>query len=116
MTEPAAQPVAALAIAASFTADSVLPALNFLLGETRLPLRALCAPYHQVFQELLSADSALARNATGIDVILLRFEDYVRDAGTTAQAREIIGRTAREMLDALRQHAARVSVPSILVL
>jgi FkbH-like protein len=115
MTESVAPP-AALAIAASFTAEPVLPALNLLLGESRLPLRADCAPYHQVFQELLSADSLLGRNVGGVDVILLRLEDYVRDAVQIAKAREIIARTKREMLEAFRQHLLRVSVPTVLVL
>ena len=115
MTDPVAPP-AALAIAASFTAEPILPALNLLLAESRLPLRADCAPYHQVFQELLSADSLLGRNVGGVDVVLLRLEDYVRDTVQISKAREIIARTKREMLEALKQHLVRVSVPTVLVL
>ena len=115
MTDSVAPP-AALALAASFTAEPILPALNLLLSETRLPLRAECAPYHQVFQELLSADSLLGRNVGGVDVVLLRLEDYVRDTVQIGKAREIIARTKREMLEALKQHLGRVSVPTVLAL
>jgi FkbH-like protein len=116
MTDPASSPAAALAVAASFTAEPVLPALNLLLGESRLPLRAECAPYHQVFQELLSADSLLGRNLTGVNVVLVRLEDYVRDEPQVSKAREIIERTTRELIEAFRQFMARTKVPTVLAL
>ena len=53
------------------------------------------ASYHQVLQELLSS-KALAMNPEGVDIVLLRLEDFVRDVTDIQEARTIIERTTRE--------------------
>ena len=44
--------------------------------------RIQIAPYHQVFQLLLDPAGALAINRDGINVVLVRFEDWARDAAS----------------------------------
>src|SRR5262245_4364927 len=58
-------------------------------------------PYHQVFQELLTPNSLLATTSVGVDVILLRLEDFVRDIVGLKESRAVIQRTARELCEAL---------------
>ena len=43
-----------IVIAATFTAEPLLPPLRFVLDEAGLSLGVKFTPYHQVFQELLS--------------------------------------------------------------
>src|SRR5664279_6501421 len=61
------------------------------------------AGYNQVFQELLDPAGLLARNAGGVNVVLVRFDDWPA-AG------------AAEFVDAVRAAAGRMAVPLLVVL
>jgi acyl-CoA synthetase (AMP-forming)/AMP-acid ligase II/thioesterase domain-containing protein/acyl carrier protein len=112
--EPERPTSAAVAIAATFTSDPLIPALRFALQEAGLSLDVRAAPYHQLLQELLSSTSLLATNAGGIDVVVIRFEDFVRDVENIKDARIIIRQTASELQNALGDHAQRAKVPTLL--
>ena len=73
------------------------------MRELGLPGELRFAPYHQVFQELLNPAGLFARNTSGANVVLVRFDDW--PAGHTS-----------EFLDAVRAAAASTTVPLILVL
>jgi FkbH-like protein len=107
MTDPQTASAPAVAIAATFTAEPLLPSLNLVLETAGLDLEVKFAAYAQVFQQLLTSTSLLAANAHGANVVLLRIEDFVRDVSDVATARALIERTTRELIDALRQHDAR---------
>ena len=82
LAPPKAEPAAALprvVLAATFTVEPVLPYVHWWCAQARIPVRVEAAPYNQVFQQLLDPTSALARN-TGVNVVLARCEDWVRDA------------------------------------
>jgi FkbH-like protein len=103
-----------IAIAATFVAEPLLPGLSFVLNAAGLALSIHFSPYHQVFQELLSSTSLLATNEGGINVVLVRIEDFVREVGDVEEARPLVNRTLRELSDALSQYARRVKVPTVL--
>jgi FkbH-like protein len=92
-----------IAISATFTAEAIQPALAFWMRELGLPAELRFAAYHQVFQELLDPTGLFARNASGVNVVLVRFDDW--PAGQAA-----------EFVDAVRAAAGRTAVPLILVL
>lgn len=102
-----------VAIAATFTADGLEPALRFMLAEAGIAADVEFAPYHQVFQAMLAPQSTLTRNAAGANVLLLRLEDFVREAPSTDVAEALLNRTLAELLDAARQFVRRTSVPVI---
>lgn len=102
-----------LAIAATFTAEGLEAPLRFLLQEAGLPLGLAFAPYHQVFQELIGPRSLLARHSAGVNLVLLRLEDFLRDAAPGADLPQLLERTAAELLDAARQFGRRSNVPTI---
>ena len=110
MSDPQTQ--RSLAVAATFTVEPLLPAMRFVLEEAGLAFDVSFAPYHQVFQELLSTTSLLAMNAGGVNVVLIRIEDYVRDTADSDSARSLIRRTTSELVDALSQYARRVEEAS----
>jgi FkbH-like protein len=103
----------ALIVAATFTAEPLSPYLKLLLHEAGLTLHVRFAPYNQVLQELLSPHSSLAANLCGIDVVLLRLEDYGRGVPELPKAVKLIRRSADELGNALIQHARRVNIPTI---
>jgi FkbH-like protein len=104
-----------LAIAATFTAEPLQPALRFLLDEAGLNLEVQFAPYNQVFQELLSRTSLLASNAQGANVVLVRFEDFVREVPDPDAAGILLERTTLEFLDALTRFGVQARSPTVVV-
>lgn len=65
-------------IAATFTADSLRTGLEFWRKEFDLALNVEFTPYNQVFQELLSPAGHFLGNAAGFNVIILKFDDWLR--------------------------------------
>lgn len=68
-----------LSIAATFTADFLAEHIEWWTGQFGLGVEVEIAPYNQIFQQLLQADSPLALNQ-GANLLLVRFEDWLRDA------------------------------------
>jgi FkbH-like protein len=68
-------------LAATFTVDPVVKSLAFLISETGLDLDVTLAFYNQIYQELLDPNGQFARNSQGVNVVLLRLEDWWRDQG-----------------------------------
>jgi FkbH-like protein len=110
--QPPRNPI--LAIAATFTAEPLLPALRFVLDAAGLALDVHFAPYHQVLQELISSTSLLANNSSGVNAVLVRIEDFVREVRNVDEARNVIGHAMRELLDALMHFTRRAKVPTVL--
>lgn len=107
---------AAVAIAATFTAEPLLQSLSFVLQEAGLKLDVHFAPYNQVFQELLQPAGLLATNEGGINVVLVRLEDFVRDVKALQEKRTLATRIVQELKTALTGYAQRVKVPTLFVI
>jgi FkbH-like protein len=67
-----------IAITATFTAEPLEEVLAFWMSELAIPARIRFAPYNQVFQQLLDPGSLLAQNQHGVNVVLIRLEDWQR--------------------------------------
>lgn len=76
---------ASIVIAGTFTAEPLEEALAFWIGELALPFEVTFAPYNQVFQQLLDRDSLFAKNKQGINVLLIRLEDWLELAPDNPQ-------------------------------
>ncbi len=68
-----------LAISATFTAEPVLDPLALCLREAGLDFEIRFAPYNQVFQQLLDPSSLIAGNSGGVNIFLIRLEDWSSD-------------------------------------
>src|SRR5882672_10390448 len=99
-------------IAATFTAEPLGKALEFLLGLLQWPVQAEFSPFNQVFQELLAPGSSLAQNTKGVNVVLVRLEDLAAGSG---QAQKL-AQTAQELVSALQSAVERFHVPLVLVI
>ncbi|HYP34636.1 MAG TPA: HAD-IIIC family phosphatase [Burkholderiaceae bacterium] len=111
---PAAAPAAptvGIAVAATFTAEGLETPLAFMLDAAGLAGRIAFAPYHQVFQALLTPGSVLARDDAGIGVVLLRLEDFARDAEPGADAVALVARVAGELAGAFHRFRQRAPQP-----
>ena len=87
---PAAAPLKLrIAVAATFTADPLKDALAFWMREFGVAPEIVFAPYNQPFQQLLTPASLLSTNRGGLNVVLVRFEDWSRGgAGARPSAAE----------------------------
>jgi hypothetical protein len=71
----------AIVISATFTADAIEQTLSFWMRELGFDYSVHIAPYNQVFQLLLDPAGALASNRDGVNVVLVRFEDWSHASG-----------------------------------
>ena len=107
-------------VAATVTADPVAEVLSFWLDELGIAGSVELAGYNQVFQELLDPSSGMSTNHKGVNVLLVRLDDWLRyqgaDGATQAAADELVQRNSRELVDAVRAAAGRATVPLLFVL
>jgi amino acid adenylation domain-containing protein/FkbH-like protein len=93
-----------LAITATFTAEPVEESLAFWMHTLHMPSTIEFAPYNQVFQQLLDPSSGLARNEDGINIILVRFEDWQRFSSPEAAPSDLkdsLDRNVQDLISAL---------------
>ncbi len=74
-----------IAICATFTAEPVKESLQYWLKHFQLPAGIEFAAYNQVIQTLIDPGGLFARNRNGLNVVLLRPEDY------SGQLSDVIG-------------------------
>ncbi len=67
-----------IVISSTFTADPLEEHLNWWCEKFGETVNVKFTPYNQVFQELIDKDSMTSKNL-GINMIMVRFEDWIRD-------------------------------------
>jgi FkbH-like protein len=110
-----------IAITATFTAEPIEESLAFWMQELELSCQIEFAPYNQVFQQLLAPTSLLSQNRKGINIILVRFEDWQRfenhekvaEIESPENALEKISKNVQDLIVALKSTATRSSAPHI---
>lgn len=96
-------------IISTFTAEPVEGYIKWWGEKFRFNLKTGFAGYNQVFQELLNPNSMLSENIDGINVALIRFEDFIRyDNGTDETKLLILERTFEELKEALGRFGNKV--------
>ena len=94
-------------VAATFTAEPVASALEHWLKQLGDEHDVQFAPFGQVFQTLLDPASTISRNTSGVNVLLLRVEDWPE--GETSSL-------VLELVDALKSRAATAKAPFVVVI
>jgi len=108
---------ASIVVCATFTADPVVDSLDLFMRETGLDLSVELAPYGQVFQELLDRSRRFSHNRNGINLVLVRFDDWLRDGGGDLGLREARAKLeglVRDLVAALREAAQAIPTPIVL--
>jgi amino acid adenylation domain-containing protein/FkbH-like protein len=116
LIESAAKPVShskpVLAIASTFTAEPVAEPLRHWLRELDMAAAIEFAPFNQVFQELLDSNSLTRTNRNGLNILLLRLQDWQKQSGESgAGSGNMLERSVREFIAALKRAAASAKVP-----
>jgi FkbH-like protein len=105
-----------LTIAATFTAEPVDAFLAFWMRQLSIPATIRHASYSQVFQQLLDASSLLRSNHQGINIVLVRLEDWlvlgdgVQDDGS-AHADSELTRNVGDFIEAITAAAGSAVTP-----
>ena len=73
--------VGKIIITATFTAEPVNESLSFLLRKIGNESTVEFTAHNQVFQQLLDPSSLFATNRDGVNILLLRLEDWYRFVG-----------------------------------
>lgn len=84
------------AVASTFTAEPVEPYVKWWCRQFGLDTGVRFAPYNQVFQQLLDDTSLISLN-NGVNILLIRFEDWLRGDSYTEQQQ--IGKLERNFDD-----------------
>jgi hypothetical protein len=116
--ESPARPPLSIAIASTFTVDPLGAPLGFWMETLQVPADIALAPYGQLMQELLNPASLLAHNKKGINILLIRLEDWIRDrmAGSVADNLEHLCRVSDDLLAAMGVLRTRTSAPMLIFL
>ena len=104
-----------IVVAASFVAEPIAGVLAHWMRTFGLPLAPAFAPYGQVFQALADPRSALAANRDGVNVVLLRLEDWCRSTprGDDDALRARLRQDVDDFLAALDGFAMRGVAPVV---
>ena len=107
-----------IAVTATFTAEPLAESLTFWLQELEIPGNIEFAPYNQVFQQLLAPDSLINGNQQGVNIILLRIEDWqkYRTIDLSLGQQSKTEQTVQEFIQALKATTASSKNPHIVCL
>ncbi len=106
-----------IAISATFTAEPLAESLAFWLQELEIAGNIEFAPYNQVFQQLLTPDSLVNGNKQGINLVLVRLEDwhnYRNNSSLEQQSKT--EQTVREFIQAVKVAITNAKTPYIVCL
>ena len=110
----AQEPKHTLVVTSTFTAEPMAEPLRYWMGELDLAAEVEFAPYNQVFQELLNPGSLIVTNQLGLNIVLLRLEDWEQvhtGADEAGEPHKQLERNVSEFLMALKGAAQRSAVP-----
>jgi amino acid adenylation domain-containing protein/FkbH-like protein len=107
-----------IAVCGTFTTEPLEDPLRFWLDELEIPGRIQFAPFDQVFQQLLDPNSVLAANRQGLNVLLIRLNDWESQAGTSQHPAastfgQAIKHNADEFVRAIQSAASRGIAPML---
>ena len=104
-------------LASSFTIEPIEPGLKYWFKKIDIPANIRFAPYNQIFQQLLDPSSLFSRNLNGLNIVVLRLEDWRGDQPQdVALYQESIQRNSEELLQGIKAAAEHSPGTSFLVI
>ena len=97
-----------LAVSATFTSEPIKDFVIWWGKESGMDIEVKFCPYNQIFQELLDKASLTSTN-TGVNLLLVRFEDWIRDdRGSDQKKCEKLESTFREVIKILKAKQKKI--------
>lgn len=104
-----------IAVAATFTAEPVEASLAFWMEYLGMPSTVRFAPYNQIFQQLLEPSSLLRANSDGINLILLRLDNWLNPQEAQISEQRELERIVLDFLHALEAATSQTATPYLVV-
>lgn len=82
----AAQKKLDIVVSATFTAEPIEDYIRWWLKNFNIETEVKFAPYNQVFQQLMEPNSIISTNK-GVNLLLIRFEDWIRNDNSSDEER-----------------------------
>ncbi len=99
-----------LAVSATFTAEPIENHIKWWCGQFKEDVILEFAPYNQVFRQLLDSESLISKN-NGINLLLARFEDFIKDDKSQDEEKCIkLERNFTELVEAIRENKSTVPI------
>ena len=102
-----------IAIAATFTAEPLKDSLDFWIDKLGLQASIEFAPYNHVMQSLLDMQGPFWRNKGGLNVVLMRFEDWYRFRDQIEFDADYFEKEMKQLESAFQVAAQRASSPML---
>lgn len=67
-----------MAVSSTFESEHLNESVNLWIKKFAMPCDLVFTPYSQVFQQIMFEDSIIRKNQEGINIILLRLEDWIQ--------------------------------------
>lgn len=104
-------------LSATFTAEPLEPALDYWTERLGITSEVHFAPYNQVFQSLLDPSSPFHSERAGLNVLLIRPEDWQRFGEIESQESQAeLRKNTSEFIEALRSQAAPAASRYLVIL
>ena len=99
-------------ICSSFVVEPLQEYIEYWAKELEIDVEVNFAPYNQVFQQLLNANSILHNNA-GINILFVRLDDWLRDHLNLSSGEQIgiLDRTYSEFIEAVEYAQKNTVIP-----
>lgn len=95
-------------ISSTFTSEPVIDVMKYWNDEMELDLNISFSPYNQVFQQLLDLDSITNLNNDGYNILLVRFEDWIRyDDNSTQEKVALLENYYKKFITALNSYKSK---------
>ncbi|MGN6644204.1 MAG: HAD-IIIC family phosphatase, partial [Verrucomicrobiota bacterium] len=104
-----------VAIASTFTAEPVQDSLQYWAKELNLTVQVEFAPYNQIFQQLLDPASLTSVNTRGLNVLLIRPEDWFKTGAAPTADEAERNRVAQDFVAALKSAVDRSGTPYLVL-
>lgn len=106
---------------ASFTADGLKPGVAFWSRELNVGLNLKLAPYAQTLRELIDPASLISTNTDGMNVVLLRVRDWLRELAeeqlhSSQSLDDYLESTLQDFVRAFRTHRSRPLGETVLLI
>ncbi len=111
-----------ITIASTFTSEPLLSGLEFWKKELNLDIKVEFAAYNQIFQELLSPQSAINSNNSGINIILLKVDDWLRQLITKNKSTknnvvvDVLKQSTIDFKKALENYRLNIKLPTLILI
>lgn len=99
---------ASIVVSSTFVTEPLCSSIEFWKKYLGLNITVKCSGYNQVFQDLLSLDSRFEENLDGLNVLILKIDDWLRyQPDNIRNEQEILDNCTQDFCNAMKEYIVR---------